>query len=160
MTCLLNAFEHMHFQSCSDWKKSFGIHFGNLAFEIVLPKLNENRLELFSNQLIVDRTEIIRENFRANLPMMMIIDRTIAHSIVLVEQENDFNSLQTANVTVTFHHQVRCSSFEICCSSNDDLFVVFLVIGNSLPMSSLSFKQFLIQSQVEIEQKEKQSFPC
>lgn len=111
LTCLLRAFEQMTFQSCLDYK-SFGIDFQNLAFEVFVPRKNESRFDLFAKRLIVDRTDIIRENFRANLPMMMI-ERKISHrsnqSIILVEQENDLNSLQTANVTITFDHRVSSS---------------------------------------------------
>jgi hypothetical protein len=108
----------MKFQSCLELK-SFGIDFENLAFGIYIPLKNESRFDLLANQIIVDRTDIIKENFRANLPMM-IIDTKFVHpknqSIILIEQENDLNSLQTANVTIVFHHQVSCCNdyrFEI-----------------------------------------------
>jgi hypothetical protein len=102
----------MTFQSCL-LIKSFGIDFQNLAFEIYIPMKNESQFYLFSqiqsNQIIIDRTDIIKENFRANLPMM-IIDTKIFNSknksIILIEQENDLNSIQTANVTIIFNHQV------------------------------------------------------
>ena len=97
----------MNFHSCFDWK-SFGIDFENLAFEIYIPWKNENRFDLFEKRLHVDRTDIIRENFRANLPMMMMMENN--QSIYLIEQENDLNSLQTANVTITFHHRVSDGS--------------------------------------------------
>jgi hypothetical protein len=97
------------FQSC----KSFGIDFQNLAFEIYIPRKNESQFHLLSyiqsNQIIIHRTDIIKENFRENLPMM-IIDTKISNSknksIILIEQENDLNSIQTANVTIIFNHQV------------------------------------------------------
>jgi hypothetical protein len=89
--------------------KSFGIEFENLEFEIYMPMKNESRFDLLANEISVDRTDIIKENFRANLPMM-IIDTKFIHpknqSIILIEQENDLNSLQTANITLVFHHQV------------------------------------------------------
>ena len=139
--CLANAFEQMNFHQCFDWK-SFGIDFANLAFEIYLPVNKENRFEFSSKRLIVERTEIIKENFRANLPMM-VIEKPTSHSIILIEQENDLNSLQTANVTITFHHQVRLVTHPLL-----DRHLLFLVIGNSLSMSSLSFNKFLIKSEV------------
>lgn len=143
LQCLANAFEQMNFRQCFD-RKSFGIDFANLAFEIYLPVNHENRFEFISKRIIVERTEIIKENFRANLPMM-IIEKTASHSIILIEQENDLNSLQTANVTITFHHQVR--SFLLLLVIH--LFLFALVRGHSLSMSSLSFNKFLIKSQVK-----------
>ena len=92
----------MKFQSCFDLK-SFGIDFKNLEFEISIPLKNESRFDLLANEISIDRTDIIKENFRENLPMM-IIDTKFDHpknqSIILIEQENDLNSLQTANVTL------------------------------------------------------------
>jgi hypothetical protein len=137
----------MKFQSCFDLK-SFGIDFKNLEFEISIPLKNESRFDLLANEISIDRTDIIKENFRENLPMM-IIDTKFDHpknqSIILIEQENDLNSLQTANVTLVFHHQVTCLSsirnIHCCC---------FLVIRISLSMSSLSFNKFFIRFQVEL----------
>ena len=128
--------------------QSFGIEFKNLKFEIYMPVKNESRFDLFANEISVERTAIIKENFRANLPMMIIERKFIQpknQSIILIEQENDFNSLQTANVTLVFHHRVRrmvISHFEI------PSFV--LVIGNSLSMSGLSFHRCLVRSEVEL----------
>src|SRR5438874_711656 len=102
----------MTFKSCLKLK-SFGIDFHNLIFEIYILLKNENRFYLLlknqSNQIIIDRTYIIKENFRSNLPMM-IIDTKIFNSnnksIILIEQENDLNSIQTANDTIIFNHRV------------------------------------------------------
>jgi hypothetical protein len=100
----------MEFQSCL-LLNSFGIDFQNLAFEIYIPKKNQSQFYLLSNQIIIDRTDIIKENFRTNLPMM-IIDTKIYNSnnksIILIEQENDLTSIQTANITIIFKHQVSC----------------------------------------------------
>jgi len=100
----------MKFQSCL-LLNSFGIDFQNLAFEIYIPKKNQSQFYLLSNQIIIDRTDIIKENFRTNLPMM-IIDTKIYNSnnksIILIEQENDLTSIQTANITIIFNHQVSC----------------------------------------------------
>jgi len=100
----------MTFESCL-LLNSFGIDFQNLAFEIYIPKKNQSQFYLLSNQIIIDRTDIIKENFRANLPMM-IIDTKIYNSknksIILIEQENDLTSIQTANVTIIFNHHVSC----------------------------------------------------
>jgi len=98
----------MKFQSCL-LLNSFGIDFQNLAFEIYIPKKNQSQFYLLSNQIIIDRTDIIKENFRANLPMMIIDTKTYNSnnkSIILIEQENDLTSIQTANVTIIFNHQV------------------------------------------------------
>ncbi|CAF0770589.1 unnamed protein product [Rotaria sordida] len=111
LNCLLSAFEQMKFQSCL-LTKSFGIDFQNLAFEIYIPMKNESKFNLLSNiylnQIIVDRTNIIHENFYMNLPMM-IIDTKIRNSknksIILIEQGNYENLIQTANVTVIFNHR-------------------------------------------------------
>ena len=119
--CLINAFEQMTFQSCLI-STSFGIDFQNLAFEIYIPMKNENQFHLLSNkydlklqnsfnQIIVDRTNIIKENFHLNLPMMIIDTKFLDgknQSIILIEQKHHFNSVQTANVTVIFNRQVSC----------------------------------------------------
>ncbi len=54
-----------------------------------------------SHQIIVDKTK----NSYANLPMMFIDPKT-SNSLILIEQSNYFNSVQTANVTVIFNHRV------------------------------------------------------
>jgi hypothetical protein len=102
----------MTFKSCLELK-SFGIDFQNVVFEIYIPWKNEIRFDLLSqipsNQIIVDRTDIIKENFRANLPMMVMemkSSNSKNKSIILIEQENDLNSIQTANVTIILNHQV------------------------------------------------------
>jgi hypothetical protein len=99
MTCLLS--------------RSFGIYFKNLAFEIYVPLKNESKFRLLSNnsqsqiglnQMIIDRTDRVKENSRENLPMMGIDTKN--RSMILIEQGNDFSQIQTANVTVIFNHQV------------------------------------------------------
>ena len=114
----------MTFQSCLR-SSSFGINFQNLAFEIYIPMKNENQFHLLSNkydlklqnsfnQIIINRTNIIKENFHLNLPMMIIDTKFLNEknqSIILIEQKYHFNSIRTANVTVIFNHQV---SFIYC----------------------------------------------
>jgi hypothetical protein len=109
----------MTFNSCLELK-SFGIDFQNLVFEIYIPMTNESQFRLLSNnydlntqpqlnQIIVQRTEIMKENSLANLPMMIIetkIFNSTNRSIILVEHGNDLNSVQTANVTLIFNHHV------------------------------------------------------
>jgi len=105
----------MTFQSCL-LSTSFGIDFQNLAFEIYIPMKNESKFRLLSNtydlisqiqlnQIIVDRTEIIQ----GNLPMMVIDTKNSNsknQSIILIEQGNNLNPIQTANVTVIFNRPV------------------------------------------------------
>jgi hypothetical protein len=105
----------MTFQSCL-LSTSFGINFQNLAFEIYIPMKNESKFRLLSNtydlisqlqlnQIIVDRTEIIQ----GNLPMMVIDTKNSNsknQSIILIEQGNNLNPIQTANVTVIFNRPV------------------------------------------------------
>jgi hypothetical protein len=109
----------MRFQSCLI-SSSFGIDFQNLAFEIYIPMKNESKFRLLSNtydlisqiqlnQIIVDRTEIIQGNSPANLPMMIIDTKNSNsknQSIILIEQGNNLNPIQTANVTVIFNRPV------------------------------------------------------
>ncbi|CAF1118189.1 unnamed protein product [Adineta steineri] len=113
LNCLLSAFEQMTFQSCLG-SNSFGIDFQNLIFEIFIPIKNESKFHLLSNnydsllinQLIVDRTNINKDESHANLPMMVIDTKNFDlenRSIILIEQEKNFNSMQTANVTVIFN---------------------------------------------------------
>ncbi|CAF4442670.1 unnamed protein product, partial [Adineta steineri] len=103
----------MTFQSCLG-SNSFGIDFQNLIFEIFIPIKNESKFHLLSNnydsllinQLIVDRTNINKDESHANLPMMVIDTKNFDlenRSIILIEQEKNFNSMQTANVTVIFN---------------------------------------------------------
>jgi len=105
----------MTFQSCL-LSTSFGIDFQNLAFEIYIPMKNESKFRLLPNtydlisqaqlnQIIVDRTEIIQ----GNLPMMVIDTKNSNsknQSIILIEQGNNLNPIQTANVTVIFNRPV------------------------------------------------------
>lgn len=95
----------MTFQSCLI-SKSFSIHFQNLAFELIVPEKNQHHFQFLLNHIEINRTKIITEYFRTNLPMMTIDTKN--KSIILIEQENDLNSIQTANVTITFHHKVSC----------------------------------------------------
>jgi hypothetical protein len=71
-----------------------------------LPMKNEDLTSQFGlNQIIVDRTEIMKENSHANVPMMFI-DTKNSKSLILVEQANNLSLIQTANVTVIFNHRV------------------------------------------------------
>lgn len=102
----------MIYKSCLP-TRSFGIDFQNLAFEIYIPQMNESKFNLLSytqsNQVIIDRTDIMKETFYENSPMM-IIDTKHFYSknktIILIEQGFNLNPIQTANVTVIFNHQV------------------------------------------------------
>jgi hypothetical protein len=99
----------MTFNSCLELQ-SFGINFQNLAFEIYIPMKNESQFKfLLKNQIIVDRIGI---DSLENLPMMVIDTKSSNSknkSIILMEQGNDLNSIQTANVTIIFNHQVNFS---------------------------------------------------
>jgi hypothetical protein len=74
-----------------------------------LPTMNYNLISQFgSNQIIVDKTESLYKN----LPMMFIDTKSLnstTKSLILVEQSTNFNSIQTANVTVIFNHRVSIS---------------------------------------------------
>ncbi len=61
-----------------------------------------------SNEIIIDKTK----NSYGNLPMMMI-DPKVSNSLILIEQSNYFNSVQTANVTVIFNQRVSEKIFSI-----------------------------------------------
>ncbi len=58
-------------------------------------------IQFGSNEIFIDKTK----NSYENLPMMLIDPKT-SNSLILIEQSNYFNSVQTANVTVIFNHHV------------------------------------------------------
>ncbi|CAF1281408.1 unnamed protein product [Rotaria sp. Silwood1] len=147
LNCLLSAFEQMTFQSCS-LTKSFSIDFQNLAFEIYIPMNNESKFHLLSNiqsnQLIVDRTDIIHENFHMNLPIMVIdtkMKNSKNKSIILFEQKNYLTSIQTANVTIVFNHRsfdfryqcraYRSTNFSLHVDTTNMFFACQLLCSNN-----------------------------
>ncbi|CAF1267055.1 unnamed protein product [Adineta ricciae] len=120
--CLLSAFKRMTFSSCLG-TSSFGIDFQNLIFEIHFPKFNQSQIHFLANnydresnipfnRILLDRTDIIKEHSHANLPMMVIDTKN--QSVILIEQGNDFNLVQTGNVTVMFRRPPSDSYYYQC----------------------------------------------
>lgn len=98
---------------------SFGIDFHNVAWEIVVGTTDERQVRLPArkydaseraafNQIIVERTELIKGHSRAHSPMMVIDTKN--GSMILIEQRADFKAGHTANVTVIFARTVRAAT--------------------------------------------------
>ena len=123
--------------------RPFGIDFQNLAFEIYRSWGNESRIHLPTDrfqsirspndtQLIVERSDSIQI-----LPKsLMLIDTKINHSIILIEQDEQRSSTQTANVTVIFTHQVRLNDFSLEKITHECI-SFFLVIRITVSMPCL-----------------------
>ena len=88
----------------------------SIGFEIFIPENNERKFRLpriigefisqfDSSQIFIDKTY----NSYEILPMMFVnrkLSNKTTKSLILVEKSIHLSSIQTANVTIIFHHRV------------------------------------------------------